>query len=116
VKTSPVAGNDAGTTYRLERQLPSGRAENELEVVARERPTAFAIKTTSGPTPFKYRFEFTPESGATIIQLEAEADLGGAADLLAPLVRHAVQRGVEANLAALKTIMEAQPLAAHEAT
>jgi hypothetical protein len=51
-----------------------------------------------------------------MIQLEAEADLGGAADLLAPLVRHAVQRGGEANLAALKTIMEAQPPAAHEAT
>jgi hypothetical protein len=32
-----------GTTYRLERQLPSGRTENELDLMACERPTAFAI-------------------------------------------------------------------------
>jgi uncharacterized protein YndB with AHSA1/START domain len=111
-KTSPVADNDVGTSYRLERELPTGRAENELEVVACERPTSFAIRTNSGPTPFGYRFRFTPEGAATIIQVDAEADLGAAADLLAPLVRRAVQRGVDDNLAALKTILEAQPSAA----
>jgi uncharacterized protein YndB with AHSA1/START domain len=108
-KTTTVGVNDVGSRYRLERQLPTGRAENELEVVARERPTAFAIKTTSGPTPFGYRFKLTPEGDATIIHVDADTDLGVPASLLAVLVRRAVQRGVEANLAALKTTLEALP-------
>jgi uncharacterized protein YndB with AHSA1/START domain len=43
-ETTTVGDNDVGSKYPLERQLPTGRAENELEVVARERPTTFAIK------------------------------------------------------------------------
>jgi uncharacterized protein YndB with AHSA1/START domain len=98
--------NEVGSTYLMERNLPIGRAVNELEIVSRKRPTEFAIRTTSGPTPFGYRFLFTPADGATLIQVVAEADLGGAAELLAPLTRRAVRRGVDHNLATLKTILE----------
>src|SRR5712691_2540098 len=99
-ETTTVGDNDVGSRYRLERQLPTGRAENELEVVARERPTTFAIKTTSGPTPFAYRFKFTPAGDSTIVHVDADTDtdLGLPASLLVSLVRRAVRRGVEANL------------------
>lgn len=52
---------EVGSTYTMERELPSGGVQNELEVFARGRrlevfargrPTEFGIRTTSGPTPF----------------------------------------------------------------
>jgi uncharacterized protein YndB with AHSA1/START domain len=107
-QTSAVPG-DVGSTYAMERQLPGGRAENELEIVARERPHEFAIRTTSGPTPFVYRYRFSPDDGATIVRLDAEVELAGAAALVGPLARLAVKRGVDDNLAALKAILEASP-------
>ena len=49
--TSGESG-EPGSTYSMRRELPSGQVENELEVLSREHPTEFAIRTTSGPTPF----------------------------------------------------------------
>jgi hypothetical protein len=48
----PVA---VASTYSMERALPTGRAVNELEVVASEPPRKFAVRTTARPTPFHYR-------------------------------------------------------------
>jgi uncharacterized membrane protein len=109
-ETTTVGDNDVGSKYRIERRLPTGRAENEVEVVARARPTTFAIKTTSGPTPLCCRFKLTRAGDSTIIHVDADTDtdLGAPASLLASLVRRAVRRGVEANLAALKATLEGQ--------
>jgi uncharacterized protein YndB with AHSA1/START domain len=52
---------EVGSTYSMERDLPSGRADNELEVVAHERPHEFAIRTTSGLTPFLYIATRSPQ-------------------------------------------------------
>lgn len=104
--TSAESVGGAGSTYLMERRLPIGRVENELVVVIREWPARFAIKTTSGPTPFLYEFRFTADGGTTLIELEAEAELRGVAELLGPLARLSLQRGVNDNLAALKAILD----------
>jgi uncharacterized protein YndB with AHSA1/START domain len=93
------------STFVMERELPSGRAVNQLEVVATEPPREFAVRATTGPTPFHYRYRFSSRNGGTILQLAAEVDLGRAA-FLGPVVRRAVRSGVDANLATLKTILE----------
>jgi hypothetical protein len=90
----------------VERQLLTGRAVNQLEVVASERPREFAIRTTAGPTPFLYRYRFSTEHGETILRLDAEVELPGAAALLPAIARRLVKSGVEDNLAALKRILE----------
>jgi hypothetical protein len=108
VRKTSAGGQGAGSTYVMERELPSGRAVNRLEVVASEAPREFAIRASGGPTPFLYRYRLSTENGATIVGLDAEVDLGRAA-LLGPLARRAVQGGVDANLATLKTILEASP-------
>jgi uncharacterized protein YndB with AHSA1/START domain len=95
------------TTFVMRRELPSGPAENGLEVFEREPPARLGIRTTSGPTPFTYRYTFTADGGATVLELDATAELGGAASLLGPLAARAVKRGVEANFATLKGILEA---------
>jgi hypothetical protein len=103
-----VRESEPGSTYVMERQLPTGRAVNELKIVARERASEFAIRTTSGPTPFSYVYCFSSENGETVVRLEAEVELPGAASLLPQLARLAVKRGVDDNLATLKAILESQ--------
>jgi carbon monoxide dehydrogenase subunit G len=104
-ETSP-GQEGVGASYLMERDLPSGRAENELKVLERKPPTEFTIRTTSGPTPFLYRYRFAEEGGGTIIQLAAEVELGGLAGTLGPLASRGVKRGVDSNFADLKRILE----------
>jgi uncharacterized protein YndB with AHSA1/START domain len=102
--------SEAGSTYLMERELPSGGVQNELEIFAREHPSQFSIRTTSGPTPFTYRYTFAAANGQTVVQLDAVVELDGVAALLGPLAGHAVKRGVDDNFAELKRILET-PLA-----
>jgi len=104
-KTS--AGDSAvGSTYAMERELPSGSAQNELEIFARAHPTDFGIRTTSGPTPFRYRYAFSTANAETVVQIDAVVELNGATALLGPLVARAVKHGVDDNFAELKRILE----------
>jgi carbon monoxide dehydrogenase subunit G len=109
--TSAVRGPSRGTgepgsTYSMERELPSGRVENGLEVFVREQPTEFGIRTTSGPTPFVYDYGFASDGEDTIVHLDASVELAGVAGVLGPLAARAVRRGVDANFAALKRRLE----------
>jgi uncharacterized protein YndB with AHSA1/START domain len=105
VRRTSGEGN-AGSTYLMERDLPGGRAENELEILARSRPTEFDVRTTSGPTPFTYRYRFVSENAVTEIQLAAEVELSGVVGALGPLGVRVVKRGVDSNFATLKGILE----------
>jgi carbon monoxide dehydrogenase subunit G len=95
-----------GSTYSMERELPTGHVENGLEVFAREYPSEFGIRTTSGPTPFSYRYRFAPDGADTVVHLDASVELPGVAAALGPLAARGVRRGVDANFAALKRILE----------
>jgi uncharacterized protein YndB with AHSA1/START domain len=98
---------DPGSTYLMERELPGGRAENELEILDHDRPTEFAVRTTSGPTPFVYCYRFDPDGPTTVLSLAAEVELSRIARALGPLGARLVKRGVDANLATLRQILEA---------
>jgi ligand-binding SRPBCC domain-containing protein len=101
-----VREREPGSTYVMERRLPSGRAVNELTIVGLDRSTEFAIRTTSGPTPFSYVYRFSAENGETIVRLDAEVELDGVASLLPQLARRAVKKGVDDNFTTLKAILE----------
>src|SRR6266545_6704541 len=97
---------EPGSTYMMERELPGGRAENGLEIVDRTRPSEFVLRTTSGPTPFVYRYGFEADGEATQLHLAATVELSGIAGALGPLAARAVKRGVDSNFADLKRILE----------
>jgi hypothetical protein len=78
----------------MERDLPAGPAVNELEIITLERPVEFEIRTTSGPTPFRYRYRFREDGPGTVLEFDAEIQLPR---LAGPLIK----RGIEANLATL---------------
>ena len=96
-----------GSTYSMQRQLPAGQVENELEVLSRGHPTKFGIRTSSGPTPFLYNYRFVPDGADTVVHLDATVELRGVTAVLAPLAARTVRRDVDANLAALKHTLEA---------
>jgi uncharacterized protein YndB with AHSA1/START domain len=98
--------SEVGSTYTMERDLPSGFVQNGLEIIALERPTEFGIRTTVGPTPFTYRYRFSAENGQTVVLLDAVVELDGALALLGPLAGRAVKHGVNDNFAELKRILE----------
>ena len=97
---------EPGSTYLMERDLPGGPAQNELEIVDLERAAALMIRTTSGPTPFVYRSRFDSDDGATRMELDAEVELSGLAGALGPVASRVVKRGVDSNFADLKRILE----------
>jgi uncharacterized protein YndB with AHSA1/START domain len=96
----------AGGRYVMQRRLPTGAATNELEIVTMQPPKELTIRTTSGPTPFLYRYEFTTTGPGTLVRLYAHVRVDGAASLLGPLAAQAIKRGVNANLATLRDILE----------
>jgi uncharacterized protein YndB with AHSA1/START domain len=102
-----VRETEPGSTYVMQRQLPTGRAVNELKIAALERPREFAIRTTSGPTAFLYVFRLSVENGHTVVRLDAEVELDGVASILPQLARRAVKKGVDDNFTTLKEILEA---------
>jgi hypothetical protein len=52
---------------------------------------------------------FMQAGGATMMHVDVSASLGRAADLAAPIARSVVRRGVDANLATLKRLLERDP-------
>ena len=107
VRSTSTHPGEVGSTFLMQREIPAGSVENELEILERTSPTAFAIRTTSGPTPFTYRYRFIADGSATVLELDATVDLAGPAALVGPLAARAIKRGVDANLATLKHIQEA---------
>lgn len=106
VRPTSAAAGSTGSTYAMKRQLPRGPATNQLEIVAREQPHEFAIRTTAGPTPFLYRYHFASEDGKTILQLDAQVELDGVPSFMPQLARLGVRHGVDDNLTTLKLLLE----------
>jgi hypothetical protein len=90
-----VAASDPAWTSESSDAIVIGAA-------AYERPREFAIRTLSGPTPLVYRYAFSPSDGGTLVELDAQVALPGAAALVGPLARRAIKRGVDDNFATLK--------------
>ena len=105
--TSPGPSH-VGSTYSMERQLPAGRATNQLEIVVSQRPREFAIRTTDGPTPFLYRYRFAGDVDGTVVRFDGKVGLPAVAGLIPGLVRRAVKHGIEENLTTLKLILESR--------
>ncbi len=91
------------SAYLMRRRLPTGETENGLEVIEFKPPTNFAVRTTSGPTPFTYRYRFAEADGATVVALAGDLELGGVFSLVPA---RAFLHGVDANLTTLRQLLE----------
>jgi uncharacterized protein YndB with AHSA1/START domain len=104
--TAPVS---TGSCYRLLRQLPTGPAINDVEVTEFVPNSVFTIASRSGPTPFTYRYRLSPQGKNTQLRLDGEISgegLGRGFGLVAPFAERLFGRGMRANLATLKQLLE----------
>ena len=106
VRPASPSTRGVGSTFSMKRELPTGPATNQLEVIASKPPREFTIRTTAGPTPFLYHYQFAVQNGKTLVQLDAQVELDGVATRLRQLARHAIKKGVDDNLATLKLVLE----------
>jgi uncharacterized protein YndB with AHSA1/START domain len=97
---------ELGTRFRMLRELPWGKVENEYEIIEYVPSSKITIKTTSGPTPFVYKYALSPIEGGTRLALEGEGDTSDVTHVPGFLMKVAVKRGVRANLEKLKEILE----------
>jgi uncharacterized membrane protein len=98
---------------RFRGSLESGRAfrEMEFEIVERRPPRRQVMRSVAGPFPFEGTLELSEDSGGTRVRQTVDA---GPDDALArflfatarPLVRRAMRRRIEAQLARLKEMVE----------
>jgi hypothetical protein len=95
-----------GTRYRMIRQLPSGRVENEYEITEFVPFTTIVIQTVSGPTPFTYRYELDSKGDGTRITLKGEIETSDVSRIPETILKIGLRRGVRQNLEVLKSILE----------
>ena len=79
------------------------------EIIQYEPPTAFALRSVSGPIPATIRVLLESLDGArTKLTLVAEVQLGGAYKLMEPIMRWVAQRQVGTQLRTLKNLLESE--------
>jgi uncharacterized protein YndB with AHSA1/START domain len=97
-----------GTQIRAGGKMLGRRMDTFVEVTAFEPGARFAFTGVSGPLKSHNSYTFESVAGGTKMTDSAEIELSGFFRLIDPLMGRMVRRQFEANLAALKEVLEAQ--------
>jgi uncharacterized membrane protein len=100
---------ELGTRYEVFRDLPGGRARNEVEITGYRKGEDVTFTSLSGPTPFAYRYNVRPYAEATRLTLHGSINaegLHGPISLLGPLAEQFFKRGMQDNLRVLAELVE----------
>jgi hypothetical protein len=98
-----------GTTYRIARSLPGGRAANVVEITEYDPDRHVTHESLGGPTPFRYSYTLEPTLEGTKVVLDGQITGAGILGTAAPADRRATElfkRGMRKNLTALKQLAE----------
>lgn len=110
VRSLSSAATRVDARYEITRDLPGGRFQTEIVVSEYETDRVFTVESLSGPTPFRYRYRFEPDGGATRLHLDGEitgAGLPGPIARIDTLATQAFKRGMRDNLQRLRQLIEA---------
>ncbi len=83
-------------------------AEVETEVVERELPRVFAVRSAGGPVTFAVRHELEPSGNGTRVRVEAEGEAPGGR-LGAGIAKRLAERQFRSDFERLKSILESDP-------
>jgi uncharacterized protein YndB with AHSA1/START domain len=92
------------------RRFGGGTTENEIEVTAYEPGRHLAVRSVEAPVPFTSAWTVTPAGDGSHIDWRWDFELRGALGLLGPFLVVSFRRAFEADLARLKSLMEAGDL------
>jgi uncharacterized protein YndB with AHSA1/START domain len=95
-----------GTTGREVRIFLGQRFESEWVVTEYEPPRKGTFESTSGPVPYIGTYSLEESDGGTRFSYHLETKPSGLLKLLKPITKGIYMRGLRADLAALKRILE----------
>ena len=95
-----------GTTGCEVRIFLGRRFESEWVMIEYEPPRKGTFKSTSGTVPYVGTYLLEESDGGTIFSYHLETEPSGLLKLLEPLTKGIYMRGLRADLAALKRILE----------
>ena len=102
---SCVAAESDGTRIRETRSFMGHRAQVETEIVERERPHTFTVRSLGGPVRFTVRHELSPSGDGTQLRVDAEGSaIGGR--LTAGVVARVAERQFRGDFERLREILE----------
>lgn len=96
-----------GTRIRERRRVMGRAIENELEVVAFERPQRLALEARKGPVPFGVDHRLAENDGMTVVYVTAEARPGAFMKLAQPMLARQAEHELRADFERLKDLLEA---------
>lgn len=99
----------SGARFRMTRTLPGGAVANVVEVTEFDPPRRLTLESISGPTPFRYAYDFKPANHGTTVTLTGRISsegLPGPAGRLGALATGLFARGMSHNLRSLKAQLE----------
>ena len=99
-----------GTRHAFARTLMGKRLTGENEYTEFEPGHRVTFRTTSGPG-LVASYVVEPVDAGSSLTATIELDVSGVMSIAEPLIAAALRRDVDANLARLKSILEASPLA-----
>jgi uncharacterized protein YndB with AHSA1/START domain len=100
---------DVGTTFRNTSKFLGRRIESTYQVTENDPPHKQCVRIISGPIPGVACYLFEPAAdGSTRFTQNFETEVGGFFRLAEPLVARAIRRQMEADMATLKDLLEAQ--------
>jgi uncharacterized protein YndB with AHSA1/START domain len=103
VSDSPLA---PGSRVRETRRVMGREATAELEIVAAERPSHWAVSNTTSGVETIYRYRLIPIEGGTDIELACTVEGRGVRKLSASLLATMMKRQDRAHLTKLKHAVE----------
>ena len=99
----------AGATFRNTTKFLGRRFDTSYELTEYEPPREQRYRVTSGPIPGEIRYLFEPAGeGSTRFTQNFQAEVGGFFRLAEPLVARAIRRQMQADMATIKDVLEAE--------
>jgi carbon monoxide dehydrogenase subunit G len=97
-----------GTHLEDERRFLGRRSKSEVEVTEFEPERVFTLHGISGPVRFTVRHRLAETADGTHLEIEAEADPGGLARLMRPMIERAAEHEIRKDFDCLKQKLEAR--------
>jgi uncharacterized protein YndB with AHSA1/START domain len=98
-----------GTTFRNTSKFLGQRIESIYQITENDPPQRQCVRITSGPLPGSACYLYEPaDGGSTRFTQNFETEVGGFFKLAEPLVARAIRRQMEADMATLKDLLEAE--------
>src|SRR4051794_22827192 len=97
---------EEGSRFRERRSFLGRTADIELEVTALEQGRRFDVRAVTGPVRFEIRHSFEADGAATLLEVTADAPIGGALRFAARMARRQAERQFRSDLQRLKEVLE----------